>query len=113
MRNLFAAVAIVWIPPGSRRLFAVKTNSNKTFLAVRPCLNDLGRRDTVRAMSPGFDLPIALLRSRSSCATASKGALCRNPGSKRKRVQLDHGAAMSCAGERNQTNEQEAISTSS
>ena len=97
---------IVWI-------VCAQTNSNKTFLALIPCFNDPGRRDTLRAMSPGFDLPIALLRSQSSCAAASRGALCRNPGSRRKRVQLDHDAAMSCVDERNQTSKQESISTSS
>src|ERR1700757_4151909 len=113
MRNLVAAVAIIWAPPGSVHYLRSKTNTNKTFLAVRPCFKDLGRRDTFGAMSLGFDLLIAHLQSQSSCAAASRGALCHNPGSKRKQVQLDHGAAMSCAGERNQTNKQEAISTSS
>src|SRR5438132_4360684 len=72
MRNLVAAVAIVGIPPGWRALFALKTNSNKTFLTARPCFNDLGRRDTFRAMSQGFDLPIAPLQSQSSCAAESR-----------------------------------------
>src|ERR1700758_2816286 len=80
MRNLVAAVAIIWVPPGSVHYLRSKTNPNKTFLAVRPCFKDLGRRDTFGAMSLGFDLPIAPLRSQSSCAAASRGALCRNPG---------------------------------
>src|SRR5205807_10644281 len=74
---------------------------------------DLALTTLVGAMSQGFDLPIAPLQSQSSCAAESRGALCRNPGSRRMRVQLDHGAAKSCADERNQTNKQEAISTSS
>src|SRR6202008_1548595 len=94
-------------------LFALKNQLEQTFLAVRPCFKDLGRRDRFGAMSLGFDLPIAPLQSQSSCAAASRGALCRNPGSRRKRVRLDHGAAMSCVGERNQTSKQESISTSS
>src|SRR5439155_21589584 len=111
MRNLVAAVAIVGIPPGWRALFALKTNSNKTFLTARPCFNDLGRRDTFRAMSQGFDLPIAPLQSQSTCAAERRGSLCRNPGSRRMRVKLDHGAAMANAEQRNQTTKHEAIST--
>src|SRR6202007_2614467 len=113
MRNLVAAVAIIWVPRGSVHYLRSRTNSNKTFLAVRPCFKDLGRRDTFGAMSLGFDLPIAPLQSQSSCAAASRGALGRILGSKRKQVQLDHGAAMSCVDERNQTSKQESISTSS
>lgn len=94
-------------------IWVQKPTRTNPFFAVRPCFNDLGRPDTFRTMSPDFDLPIAPLQSQSSCAAASRGALCRNPGSRRKRVQLDHGAAMSCVDERNQTSKQESISTSS
>src|SRR6266851_6684399 len=62
---------------------------------------------------PSVDLPKALLWSRSSCAPGSRVALCRNPGSRCMRIQLGHGAAMSCVDERNQTSKPESISTSS
>jgi hypothetical protein len=62
---------------------------------------------------PSVDLPKALLWSRSSCAPVSRAALCRNPGSRCMRIQFDHGAAMWCVDERNQTSKQESISTSS
>jgi len=64
-------------------------------------------------LPPSVDLPQALLWSRSSCAPASRAAPCRNPGSRCTRIQFDHGAAMSCVDERNQTSKQESISTSS
>src|ERR1700675_893334 len=64
-------------------------------------------------LPPGVDLPKALLGPRSSFAPVSRAALCRNPGSRCMRIQLDHGAAMSCVDERNQTSKQESISTSS
>ena len=62
---------------------------------------------------PNVDLPKALLWSRSSCAPVSRAALCRSPGSRCMRIHCDHGAAMWCADERNQTSKQESISTSS
>src|ERR1700719_2168279 len=64
-------------------------------------------------LAPSVDLPKALRWSRSSCATVSRAALCRNPDSRCMRIQFDHGAAMSCVDERNQTSKQESISTSS
>jgi hypothetical protein len=73
----------------------------------------ISRCATLRPMPSCFDLLKPLLWSRPSCAPASRATLCRNPGSRCMRIQPDHGVAMSCVGERNQTNKQESTSTSS
>src|SRR6201993_4536638 len=74
MRNLVAAVATIWVPPGSVHYLRSKTNPNKTFLAVRPCFKDLGRHDTFGAMSLGFDL-LSLLCSHNHHAPQRVGEL--------------------------------------
>src|ERR1700758_922382 len=74
MRNLVAAVAIIWVPPGSVHYLRSKTNSNKTFLAVRLSLRTLV--DVIRSVPcPWVSMCQSLLCSHNRHALQRVGEL--------------------------------------